>query len=242
MSSVLLIRAEAQEPVATLTRVDGEVAVVSKSSGREVEARQVGPRVRNGSVQGGDTVRTGAGANAVLAFEDGTELELQEQTEIDVRAIDLADLAASGRRAKPIVRRVAIHGGEIAGRVVDNSQVSIEIESDSGMASIDSGSVSLAVGLGSAQVRCDEGEARFRSPATGLTLSLSAGYGFELKRTNDDRWQVEIDDGNPGPLPIALANGRRLGAVPGTRMTARLDGYAVELTVDRGQALTDADG
>ncbi len=239
--ATLVPPAAAQAPVAELTRVEGEVAVID-GSGREVEPRQVGDRVRHGAIAGGGTVRTGSGGAAVLSFEDGSEVRLGEATEITLRVVDLSQLVATGRQSKPVARRLWLAGGEIEGRIIANPDVATELKSAGGIATLDSGVLALSAAEGGGRVRCTGGEATFKHAAAGLTMQLASGFAIELERRAQDRWRLTVDDANPGPLPIRLANGQRLAAVPGTRMTARLDGFAVELRVDRGRAIPESGG
>ncbi len=235
------VEAEEAAAVAELTSVAGEVAVIDGETGREVKARQVGARVRRGAVSGGDTVRTGSGGRAVLAFDDGSELRLGPSTEIEVRVVDLTQLVAAGQGDESFARRLLLAAGEIEGQVVANPEVSTELKSPGGVATLEQATLAITADLDRTRVRCTGGEASFRQAAAGLTLPLSPGLGFELERQGEDRWQLTVDGDNPGPLPIRLANGRRLAATPGARMTARLDDFAVELRVDRGQVVPESE-
>ncbi len=222
--------------VAELTSVQGEVTVID-ATGHEAEARQVGGRVRRGSLGRGDTVRTGAGSGAVLAFDDGSELKLGSATELTVRLVDLTDLVAAGQGGKPLARRLVLAGGEIEGLVKANPEVSTELKGAGGVVTLVAGALAFSATPDQARLQCTAGEVTFRHAEAGLTLQLPSGYAVGLERRSQDRWQLTVDGANPGPLPIRLANGKRLAAEPGTRMTARVDGHAIELRIDRGRAV-----
>ena len=77
----------AQQPTAMLTAVSGDVLV----SG---QAATVGTALR-----AGDTIQTQAGASAVVALSDGSEIQLGEKTQI---SIDDLSQTATGARASSI--------------------------------------------------------------------------------------------------------------------------------------------
>ncbi len=93
----------AQQPTATLSALSGDVLV----SG---QAATVGTALR-----AGDTIQTQAGASAVLALPDGSEIQLGEKTQIN---IDDLSQTATGARASSI----KLLAGMASGRVffIDN--------------------------------------------------------------------------------------------------------------------------
>jgi hypothetical protein len=133
---LLALPLSAQDRLAQLTKVTGTVKVTRAADGKVEEARQAGPRVLNGSVFGGDVVTTTAGANATLAFSDGTTLALNEGTSLTVQEMDRSKLVGSGGIDKPIGRKIKILAGKIMADVVPSSTVATEFETPSGVAAV----------------------------------------------------------------------------------------------------------
>lgn len=132
----LALPAAAQERVAQLSEVSGAVTVARSAGGAVDEARQVGPRVHNGSVFGGDVVTTGPGATATLVFTDGSEVKLKESTSLSVREVDFSKLMAAGQADKPLGRVIQVTAGDIWTRVVPNPEVATQFETPSGVAAV----------------------------------------------------------------------------------------------------------
>lgn len=132
----LALPAAAQERVAQLSEVSGAVTVTRATDGVVDEARQVGPRVHNGSVFGGDVVATGTGATATLVFTDGSEVKLKESTTLSVREVDFSKLMAEGAADKPLGRVIQVTAGDIWTRVVPNPDVATQFETPSGVAAV----------------------------------------------------------------------------------------------------------
>jgi len=132
----MALPAAAQERVAQLSEVSGAVTITRAATGTVDEARQVGPRVHNGSVFGGDMVATGAGATATLVFTDGSEVKLKESTKLSVREVDFSKLMASGQAEKPLGRVIQVTAGDIWTHVVPNPEVATQFETPSGVAAV----------------------------------------------------------------------------------------------------------
>jgi hypothetical protein len=128
--------AGAEERVAQLNKVDGNVSITRSADGKAEEAKMAGPRVRNGSVFGGDVVSTGPGSTATMLFGDGSQVDLKEKTSLTVQEIDLTKLAKGGKRDKPIGRKVRVLAGSVWTNVVPNAQVATEFETPSGVAAV----------------------------------------------------------------------------------------------------------
>jgi hypothetical protein len=128
--------ASAQDRLAQLTKVSGTVKITRSADGTVDEARQAGPRVLNGSVFGGDVVSTTAGAEATLAFSDGSSVALNESTSLTVQELDRSKLVGSGGIEKPIGRRIKILAGKILADVVPSTTVATEFETPSGVAAV----------------------------------------------------------------------------------------------------------
>lgn len=136
----------AQERVAQLSAVSGAVTVTRAQGGAVDEARQVGPRVQNGSVFANDVVATGAGATASLVFTDGSEVKLKESTRLRIREVDFAAQVAAGTIDKPIGRIIQVMAGDIWTHVVPNPTVATEFETPSGVAAVKGTTLTISVG------------------------------------------------------------------------------------------------
>ena len=137
--------ASAQERVAQLSKVSGKVLVTRSADGKPEEATQAGPRVRNGSVSGGDVVSTAPGASATLVFTDGTQVELKEKTALTIQEVDQSALVKSGKTSKPIGRRIRVLAGNIWTNVSPNPQVATEFETPSGVAAVKGTTFTISV-------------------------------------------------------------------------------------------------
>lgn len=137
--------AAAEDRVAQLSKTAGEVKITRAADGKAEAARQVGPRVQNGSVFPGDIVQTGAGGNATMLFSDGTQVEMKEKTSLTVREQDL--LATVGKKPeKPIGRKIKVLAGNIWTNVVPNPQIATEFETPSGVAAVKGTTLTISVG------------------------------------------------------------------------------------------------
>lgn len=137
--------ATAQEKVATISTVKGEVKVTRAGDGRVDLAEQRGPRVTNSSVFPGDIVATGAGSSSTVVFSDGSTLELKESSKLTVQEIDLKALQSAGRAQKPIGRRIRVLAGDVVANVIPNAQIATEFETPSGVAAVKGTTLSISV-------------------------------------------------------------------------------------------------
>lgn len=144
--AIIAIPAAAQERVGQLSKAVGEVNITSAEDGRVDQARQVGPRVRGGSVFAGDEIGTGASASATLVFSDGTKVDLAASTRITVQEVDLSELVAAGEKDKPIGRVIKILAGDIYSEIADNPSIATEFETPSGVAAVKGTKVAITVG------------------------------------------------------------------------------------------------
>ena len=135
----------ATERVAQLSKVAGEVEITRAEDGRVDPARQVGPRVRGGSVFAGDVVATGAGASATLVFGDGTRVDLEANTRLTIKEVDLSRLYAQGKSDKPIGRTIKLLAGDIYSEIAKNPEIATEFETPSGVAAVKGTRISLSV-------------------------------------------------------------------------------------------------
>ncbi len=146
--ALLALPAAAQERVAQLSQVTGEVSITRAEDGRVDQALQVGPRVRGGSVYADDVVATGAGASATMVFSDGSRIELSESTRLTVRGIDLSKLVGGSRADRPIGRRIKLLVGAIYTEIVENPQIATEFETPSGVVAVKGTRIRLSVSPG----------------------------------------------------------------------------------------------
>ncbi len=140
--------AAAEERVAQLSKVAGEVEITRAEDGRVDQARQMGPRVRGGSVFAGDVIATGAGSAATMVFSDGTRVELKENTRLTVKEVDLSQSFAQGESDKPIGRPIKLLAGDIFSEIVKNPQIATEFETPSGVAAVKGTRITLSVSPG----------------------------------------------------------------------------------------------
>ncbi len=135
----------AQERVGQLSEASGKVTIEREADGSLDEARQQGPRVRNGSVFGGDIVATADDGAATLVFTDGSEIKLKPSTKLSVREIDFAELMAKGHVAKPTGRVIQIIAGDVWMHIVPNPELATEFETPSGVAAVKGTTLSISV-------------------------------------------------------------------------------------------------
>ena len=135
----------AEDRVAQLSEVAGNVTVTRADGGNVDQAKQVGPRVRSGSVFAGDVVATAADGTATMVFTDGTEVKLKESTSLSVRQVDFSTLMAAGDADKPIGRVIKVMAGDIWTHVVPNPQIATEFETPSGVAAVKGTTLTISV-------------------------------------------------------------------------------------------------
>ncbi len=147
-TALLALPAAAQERVAQLSRVTGEVSITRAEDGRVDEALQVGPRVRGGSVYAADVVATAAGASATMVFSDGSRIELAENTRLTVKGVDLSKLVTGDTNDRPIGRRIKLLVGSIYSEIAENPQIATEFETPSGVVAVKGTRIRLSVSPG----------------------------------------------------------------------------------------------
>ncbi len=140
--------AAAGERVAQLSKVTAEVEITRAEDGRVDRAVQVGPRVRGGSVFAGDVIATGANAGATLVFGDGTRVDLEQNTRLTVKEVDLSRLFAEAKSDKPIGRTIKLLAGDIYSEIVENPEIATEFETPSGVAAVKGTRIKLSVSPG----------------------------------------------------------------------------------------------
>jgi hypothetical protein len=136
--------AHAQNRVAQLTSVSGTVKIERADSDKVDIARQLGPRVRNGSVFANDIVSTGASANAKIVFSDGSEVRLVENTSLSIRESEVP-VASSGRK-KAIGRTIKVMAGKVMADVIPGGTIVTRFETPSGVAAVKGTSLTIDVG------------------------------------------------------------------------------------------------
>jgi len=136
----------AEDRVAQLSKADGNVSITRVADGKVEEAKQAGPRVRNGSVFPGDIVSTAPGGTTTMLFSDGTQVDLKEKTSLTVREVDLAALAKGSKTDKPVGRKIKVLAGSIWTNVVPNPQIATEFETPSGVAAVKGTTFTVSVG------------------------------------------------------------------------------------------------
>ncbi|MCP3962138.1 MAG: hypothetical protein GY719_30210 [bacterium] len=129
-----------------MSKVAGDVEITRAADGAKEQARQVGPRVRGGSVYAGDVVATLGGASATMVFGDGTRVDLSESTSLTVEEVDLSAMVVAGQRDKPLGRRIKILAGDVYSEIVENPGVLTEFETPSGVAAVKGTKLSISVG------------------------------------------------------------------------------------------------
>ncbi len=144
--ALLALPALGQDRVAQLSKASGEVKITRAADGSVEEAKQVGPRVRGGSVFAGDVIATGAGGSTTVAFSDGTLVDLAADTRITVEEKDLSALVAAGKSDRPIGRTIKVLAGDIFSEIADNPSVATEFETPSGVAAVKGTKLSISVG------------------------------------------------------------------------------------------------
>ena len=205
--------AAAQDRVASLSAVSGEVVITRAEDGSIDMPRQIGPRVRFGSVFAGDVVSTKMGASATMLFGDGTTVELRESTELTVREADFSALMARGDKDKPTGRIVKVLIGEIWSNVVPNPQVATEFETPAGVAAIKGTTLTIGVdGAGNVTFSCSSGSALWNLP-TGAYFYGGAGTNCRIDRQPDGTYTVQ--NFSDQPLEVVLPDGSSLTIPPG---------------------------
>ena len=135
----------AQERVAQLSEASGAVTIERATGGTVDQARQQGPRVRNGSVYSGDVVTTGEDGTTTMVFTDGSEIKLKPGTSLKVRQVDFSKLMAEGHVEKPTGRVIQVMAGSVWMHIVPNPQLATEFETPSGVAAVKGTTLTISV-------------------------------------------------------------------------------------------------
>jgi hypothetical protein len=136
--------AHAQSRVAQLTTVSGKVEIQRADSNKIDVARQLGPRVRNGSVFANDIVSTGPDANAKIVFSDGSEVKLVENTSLSIRESKVPDAGPAGKQA--VGRTIKVMAGKVLADVIPGGTIITRFETPSGVAAVKGTSLTIEVG------------------------------------------------------------------------------------------------
>jgi len=126
----------APSPLAVLSTADGNVLVMEAGTNAWAEA-QVGM-----SLKTGDSIKTGAGSGAEITFLDGSTIELQASTQIDIASLRISTETGS----KTIQLKQTI--GDTISRVTHlvDSASSYEIETPTCVAAVRGSSMEVKVG------------------------------------------------------------------------------------------------
>jgi hypothetical protein len=109
----------------TVSAIDGDVSVMGAGTNTWTEA-EVGM-----SVEDGDFIKTGDDSSAEITFFDGSTIELQPGTEVEIASLDIAD---SGSTTISLEQTI----GATISRVVNiiDPQSSYEVETATGAAAV----------------------------------------------------------------------------------------------------------
>jgi hypothetical protein len=232
--------ASAQERSGQLSKVAGGVTITGTDGKTVREAKQVGPRVINGSLFGGEVLSTDDSGAATLLFSDGTSVDLKPKTRLTVQEMDFSALQKAGKKEKPFGRKVRILAGNVFTKVAPNPQIATEFETPSGVAAVKGTEIDFAVEEdGSSDISTTEGVVDLRTEDAGLQVDLVKGNSVSLRKTKSGLRFV-AGSRNVGALSLRLPNGETLSVGPGSALDARIDGFAVSLAVESGDVLSSA--
>ncbi len=226
--------ASAQERVAQLSKVDGGVTITKAETRESREAKQLGPRVKNGSVFAGEVVATDGTGTATLWFSDGSEINLKPGTKLMIQELNFTALVASGQKDKQAGRKIKILAGNIFSHIVPNPQIATEFETPSGVAAVKGTELELSVDSdGSGDVKTTEGTVWFTTDSSGVVVKLHKGFGARFARSRSGIDILARGD-NPGALSLLLPNGMGFEAAAGASLRAKVEGFSVAVSAEKG--------
>jgi len=230
----LSISAYSQERVAQLSKVDGGVTITKAESPDVREAKQVGPRVKNGSVYAGEVVATDKSGTATLWFSDGSEVQLKPGTKLSIQELDFASLVKSGQKDKPAGRKIKVLAGNIWTHVIPNPQIATEFETPSGVAAVKGTELEIGVESdGSGDVKTVDGSVLYTTIPAGIVLHLPKGHGATFRKLLSGI-ELLANSANPGALIMDLPNGQSFSASPSSNLQANVAGFGVSFAVKSG--------
>jgi hypothetical protein len=224
----------AQDRVAQLSAAEGDVTIKRAADDSVVEVRQIGPRVRNGSVFGKDEVRTGADSSATVLFGDGSHVYLKADTALTIEEQDLSALLESGKAKRPFGRTIRVLAGDAWANIAPNEEVATKFETPNGVAAVKGTRIHIRVdepenagsgGSGdpmageldwSVLIETLEGSLHFRNDS--MELDIEDGYGIVVVLTGPGKFSIMALGTNPGILNILLPDGRTLSMNPGSSL------------------------
>lgn len=195
-----------EEMVAQLSQAKGHVTITRAATGEEEAVGQLGPRVRNGSVNAGDLITTHAASRAVVVFSDGSTLEMAENTRIEIIELDRSADVAKGIVSRPLVRRIKLIQGDLWNEVVDNPDVGTELDLPSGLLSVLGTSFSTSVDeRGRSVMLVEDGTVSFANPSFDVSTPVSGGQQITTWIENDV-FVLEVGKNSTGSLLVTVGD------------------------------------
>ena len=232
----------AQERTAQLIEVKGRVVVVRKATGVHDQPQQIGDKVRNGAVFGGDVVMTEARSSAVLLFGDCSTIEIRAGSALMVRHVDLSATRQPATEGPLAARRVELIAGNIVADIVPNPALETVFKMSLVRVKTDGGTIAMSserTGWMVAEVLA--GSAELSGAIAGLELALPTGCELRALRTNDGSVKLIAPKGNRSGIELIIPSRGSFSLAARTEILVTSRAYAARLQVVRG-LLTAADG
>ena len=130
------------ERLAVVSSFEGQIKI--ERGGVWKTVTKIGNRMRNSSVHSGDTVLTMPGAKAIMVFNDGSRLEVREDTTMTISEEQITDNAAqqgyvvkvAGALEKEVVRNIKLRAGGLWANITPSKSVLTEFEMPTGIATV----------------------------------------------------------------------------------------------------------
>jgi len=170
-----LADAQDKSSVAMVTSIKKELKVTH--NGKEIKG------VVGMDLYEGDILKTGAGCQAVILMGDGSEIKLNEKTEITIKAYN--------NSAKSIFIKI----GEIFGKFLPQ-KTKVMLETPKGVAGIEGTELTLKVGENNSEVNVNEGTVKVGTTDVGKGKAFNIG-GKKFLGTGSSappQWATELKD------------------------------------------------
>ncbi len=122
-----------QERLAVVSEFTGDVKIQHED--QWIVVKKIGPRIMNSSIFEGDTLETDTGSSADVLYDDGSLLQIKEETSLSFKTGELSE-EKKAESKKETLRSVKLVSGKIWCKITPGTTVLTEFETPTGVASV----------------------------------------------------------------------------------------------------------
>ncbi len=238
LSLVVALPGGADDAVAKLTAVSGDVRIVKAETAEEVIPNQVGVLVRDGELFPNDTVIVGPDSSATVRYVDATRFELDEGATIVLQPT----LAPDSTDSLPAGRWIKLQAGKIYAKIVAGTEPTA-VETPVGIAAVRGTGFHLSVlPSGAATLATEEGLVEFVNFDFDVSVGVPAACGIDAWITRS-KLHILASPWNREALRV-LTGGKQRTIPPGKALIVATGGEVMVTTIsgDEVQQTLTGDG